>query len=309
MTEPFSKLFADFTQVNNLKLIPGSRPLKVYYGRDDKGQLCIAIVSPFSSLLPKSTKAMEFSQHKNGSEFWTYIGLQDEAEKSAFFSFCDDLISTIEEAADDKSAFQGVLDRIALWKKMFSSRGGLLTEKVIQGLFGELLFIDEYMIPKFGKEKAIKAWGGPLGLPKDFTIGLDWFEVKCILATEYSVTISSHEQLLSSNPGHLVVIKVEKMTEAFNNGISNVNLLFSKIEKELSDTPEVLDDFFTKVKKLGYWPEDAYDAYRFKVVDKVFYSVTEGFPRITSPSTFGNAFGKISYELLINAIDKFKEEN
>jgi hypothetical protein len=307
MNEKFANLFAEFAQVNNLKMIEDERPLDVYYGRNEDGRLCIAVVSKFSSLLPKPTKAMEFIQRKIGQEYWTYISLLDESAKSTFFWFCDDLLQTIDAAADDKAAFQGILDRIAIWKKMFSSRGGLLSEKVIQGLFGELVFLDEYMIPKYGKEKAVKAWGGPLGLPKDYTIALDWFEVKCILATDYSVTISSHEQLLSSNPGHLVVIKVEKMPEAFNNGISNVNLIFSKIGKELNDMPEILEDFFAKVRKIGYWPDDAYDNYRYKIVDKSFYSVSEGFPRITSPSSFGDAFGKISYELLLNAIQKFTE--
>jgi hypothetical protein len=44
------------------------------------------------------------------------------------------------------------------------------------------------------------------------------------------------------------------MPEAFNNGISNVNLIFSKIGKELNDMPEILEDFFAKVRKIGYWP-------------------------------------------------------
>lgn len=309
MNETFANRFEKFTQVNNLKMIEGDRPLDVFYGRNEEGRLCVAVVSKFSSLLPKPTKVMEFLQRKIGEEYWTYISLLDESTKSTFFWFCDDLLQTIDLAPDDKAAFQGVLDRIAIWKKMFSSRGGLLSEKTIQGLFGELVFLDEYMIPKYGKEKAVKAWGGPLGLPKDFTIALDWFEVKCILSTDYTVTISSHEQLLSTNPGHLVVIKVEKMPEAFNNGISNVNLLFSKIEKELNDKPDTLEDFFSKVRKIGYWPDDAYDSYRFKIVEKSFYSVSDGFPRITSPSSFGNAFAKISYELFINAIQKFKEED
>lgn len=305
----FKDLFADFDQTDNVRLYNEQLPIEVFYGRDYKGRLCLALVTPFSAQMPKPTKLLDFSQTKVGHDFWTYISLADEEVRSSFFALCEDIVDSIFPLSDQKAAFQSVLDRIRVWKRMFASKSSPLSEEKIQGLFGELFFIDEYLIHKFGKEKAIKAWGGPLGMSKDFSVGLDWFEVKCASANEESVKISSHEQLLSDNPGHLVIVKVEKMPEAFNNGISTINALFEKIKLTLNDAPELLDEFMEKISKVGYVPDDSYDKYKYKVVGMNFYKVDENFPRLTSPSSFGKAISAISYNLLINAIKPYCEED
>lgn len=305
----FNELFKDYTQVDNVKLLDEKLPLDVYYGRDQEGKLCIAFTTPFSAQMPKSTKLLEFAQYKVGSTFWTYVSLQDEEIRSTFYAFCEDIVESICTLSDDKEAFQCILDRIRIWKRMFASKSGLLSEIAIQGLFGELYFIDEYLIPKFGMEKAIKSWGGPLGMPKDFSLGLEWFEVKCMSATEESVHISSHEQLLSDNPGHLTVVKIERMPEAFNNGVSTINALFEKVKLTLSSMPEILDDFVMKLSKLGYTPDDYYDKFRYKTIGMNFYRVDDRFPRLTSPSSFGSAISAISYWLLINALKPYLESD
>ena len=309
MMTKFNELFRDYSQSDNVKLLREELPLEVYYGRDFKGRLCLTIVVPFSAQMPKPTRLLDFFQVKIGHDFWTYISLTDEEAKTTFYALCEDIVDSVASIADQKEAFRLAFERIRIWKRMFAAKGGLLSETSTQGLFGELYFLDEYLIPKFGKEKAIKAWGGPLGMSKDFSVGLEWFEVKCVSATENSVQIASHEQLLSDNPGHLVVAKVEKMPEAFNNGISTINALFEKIKRRLSDTPMLLDGFMEKICKLGYVPDESYDRFKYKVVGMNFYKVDGQFPRLTSPSSFGSAISAISYRLLINAIKPYLEDD
>lgn len=309
MKSSFRDLFKDYAEPDNVRLLKEELPLEVYYGRDYRGHLCLAIAAPFSAQMPRPTRLLDFYQTKTNREYWSYICLTDEEVKSAFYAFCEDVVSAIVPLTDQKEAFQRILERIRIWKKMFSSKSGLLGENSIQGLFGELYFIDEYLIPKYGKQKAIRAWGGPLGMPKDFSIGLEWFEVKCVSATENVVSISSHEQLLSDNPGHLTIVKVEKMPEAFNNGISTINALFDKIRLVLEDTPDLLDEFIEKINRIGYVPDDAYNRYKYKAIGMNLYKVDDAFPRLTSPSAFGNAISAISYKLLINAIAPFLEDD
>ena len=309
MGNKFSVLFGDYTQTDNVRLLSEGLPLEVYYGRDFQGRLCLAIATPFMAQMPRPTKLLDFYQTKSSRDYWTYISLTDEEVRSVFYAFCEDIVDSLAGLSDQKEAYQRVLERVRIWKRMFASKSGLLSEASIQGLFGELYFIDEYLIPKFGKEKAVHAWGGPLGLSKDFSVGLEWFEVKCVSATENTVTISSHEQLLSDNPGHLTVVKVEKMPEAFNNGISTINALFDKIKLTLKETPDLLEEFLDKINKLGYVPDDAYDRYKFKAIGMNFYKVDDSFPRLTSPLAFGKAISAISYRLLINAISPYLEDD
>lgn len=309
MQNRFKELFEKYTQSDNVRLLKEKLPLELYYGRDYKGRLCLAVVTPFSAQMPKPTKLLDFFQAKTNKEFWSYLCLTDEEAKSTFYAFCEDIVDAVSPLTDQKEAFQHILERIRIWKRMFASKGGLLSEASVQGLFGELYFIDEYLIPKFGKQKAVRSWGGPLGMSKDFSVGLEWFEVKCVSAMEESVSISSHEQLLSDNPGHLAIVKVERMPEAFNNGIGTINALFDKIRLSLEDTPDLLEEFIEKINKLGYVPDDAYDRFRFKTIGMNFYKVDDAFPRLTSPSSFGKAISAISYKLLINAIAPFMEDD
>ena len=301
--------FSEFEDTNRTKLyIDRPTPIDIFYGRDDAGRLCIALTSTFSVKVPKNTKTLDFIQVKNQEKYWTYICLNDESAKSVFYAFCQDVIDIVANSSDDRTAIKNAIDRIMSWKRMFSSRTGLLTENEIKGIFGELYFLDNVIIPDIGCEKGVKAWGGPLGLSKDFSNGLEWYEVKTVSANVCSVNISSHEQLLSNNPGYLVLIRVEAMPEGFNNGIATINDLFDKLKNELRTFPEASDEFFNRLSKIGFAPEDAYNHYRYKVVSMTAYLVDDKFPKITSPTKFGEAFSKISYSLLINAIAPYEEE-
>ena len=60
---------------------------------------------------------------------------------------------------------------------------------MIQGLFGEMYFLKNYMIPKFGINSAIFSWSGPEQTSKDFSLENNWFEIKTISAKSSLVKI------------------------------------------------------------------------------------------------------------------------
>lgn len=304
-----SEYFDALDKPNNLLYFDFPLPLNMSYGIDENGCLCICFTVDFIVPLPKSTSILKFSQSQSrvDGEYTVYISLTDVSKKGVFFSFCQDLIDCVSGKADDGSAAHALVERIGMWKSMFSRNSKFLSASDIKGLFGELYFLHTALIPNLGSEKAVKAWSGPLGLSKDFAINLDWYEVKTTGGQSTFVTISSHEQLLSDNPGHLVIVRVEEMGEAFNNGIPTINALFEVIRNEISNNPAAVESFLERLEKKKYSPEDEYNKYRFKVVTMDSYLVDENFPKITKPTKFGTAFSHISYGLLINALSPYKE--
>lgn len=303
------EMFHELRPNDNFHLIDLKQRLPLYYGIDKKSRLCLCYQSekPCGDL--PGTKVLDIvSGPIGGGKFATFLSLTDEGFKSAFFSLCDDIISVLNNIADNESGFIIFVDRIKTWKKMFANKPGLLSDQVIQGLYGEMYFLDNFMFKKYGAEKAVKAWGGPQGLPKDFSIDLDWYEIKCVSSSKEKVVISSTQQLESENPGNLVVIKVESEPEGFDNGIATINQLFKKISGELSNLPGSLDLFIDCLTKKGFSPDEEYDKHRFNVISMDFYVVDEKFPRITISENSQQAIGKITYELILNSLKEFLKE-
>ena len=98
---------------------------------------------------------------------------------------------------------------------MFKKVSCSLSNEKEQGLFGELYFLDKYMIPKYGVDNSINAWTGPLGYNKDFSINNTWYEIKTIGVNSTCINISSLSQLSSDIPGILTILGLKKMSEEY----------------------------------------------------------------------------------------------
>ena len=302
------EMFQGLLQNSNYHLVDLDKKLPLYYGIDGKGRFSLCYYSNQPSKDLSGTKVLDIvSGLVSSGQYATFMSLSDKNYQSAFFSLCDDIIAVLNDIPDNESGYVAFVQRIRTWKAMFARNFGKLSDREIQGLYGELFFMDNYMFRKYGKEKAILAWGGPQGLPKDFSIGLDWYEVKCISASKEKVAISSIQQLESENPGSLVVIKVESEPEGFDNGVATLNQLYKKIYRELSSCPDSQDMFVDCLTKKGFYPDEEYNRHRFSVASMVFYLVDERFPRITIPEENRQAFGQIAYELMLNSISEFEK--
>lgn len=311
MSIEFSKnLFGKLSVNSDYYLADLDQRLPLFYGIDNKGHYSLIYQTERLRQDISGTKILDVSTGRIGNDekYVVSLSLLDNDFKSVFFSLCDDIFSVLNNISDNESGYLIFIDRIKKWKKMFSRKTPLLTEPIIQGLYGELYFLDNYMFQKYGMEKAIKAWGGPQGMSKDFSIGLDWYEVKCINAQKDKVIISSAQQLDSENPGTLVVIKTEYVPEGFDNGIATINKLFWKIKKELSSLPGSEELFMDCLSKRDFAPNEEYDKWRFNVTHVDYYNVDSDFPRITPSNEQKSAIGKITYELILDALKKYTKE-
>ena len=308
--ESSKNLFGKLRDCSDYYLADLDQRLPLFYGINSKGHYSLVYQTEKLRQDISGTKILEVSAGSigNNSRYVVSLSLLDNDFKSVFFSLCDDIFSILNNVSDNESGYLIFIDRIKKWKTMFSRKTPLLTEPVIQGLYGELYFLDNFMFRKYGMEKAVKSWGGPQGMSKDFSLNLDWYEVKCISAQKDKVIISSAQQLDSENPGTLVVIKTEYVPEGFDNGISTINKLFLKIKKELSFLPGSEELFMDCLSKRNFVPNEEYDKLRFNVTHVDYYDVNTDFPRITPPKEQKGAIGKITYELILDALEKYMKE-
>ena len=281
--------------------------LKIYYGLNKGGNLRLSFLSTVPSPKMESTKLLHVLQAQElEGAYWTSFDLLQSTAKQAFFSFCCDLVESVDGIQDERKALILLKNRFHIWKTMFKRERDKITDEVIKGLLGELYFIDTTLAPKYGITAAIEAWSGAERATKDFSINEDWFEIKAVSASAVSVKITSIAQLSSDVPGHLIIIRLEQMSEVFSDGQSSVGELMQSILKKI-DLDETRDLFIKKLLAYGFDLSDSCCSQKYKIMSAPSYCVKEGFPRLVETDIKYPEICKLSYEIIINSIERFKE--
>lgn len=304
----FEEKFTQLQQelAGSQKRISLNSALKVFYGITSDHYLRISFLSTAEPPKIESTKEMRvFQGMESQGNYWTCFDLLDEAIRSVFFVFCNSLISSVENADNYAEAINALKNRFNAWKNLFKSKGRMSLESY-QGLFGELYFLRVYLNNLFDIDACVDAWVGPEGYSKDFSIENSWYETKTIGANKDSVKISSLAQLESDVPGHLVVIRAEKMSEMYENEFCNIKKLYKDIITRLSND-EMKEKFINKTLKYGYVFEDDQYKYKYEVKGMDLYLVDDRFPKLTKKTINCEAITNISYEIMIALIEEFME--
>lgn len=310
MTINFEEYYNSLSQQSfgNQRKIPVNAPVGVFYGLSDEGHLRLSILSLCSGPKMESTRQLRVTQGEEcRGTYWTCFDLLNKEAEPVFYSFCSNLLEAIEGASDEHDALNRLKIRYIIWKSLFKNEPtGNVPFETIQGLFGELYFMKKYMFEKHGIPASVRAWSGPETLSKDYAIGREWYEVKTAGANSSYIHISSVAQLSSDVPGHLAVIRVERMASEFSNGESSILELFESILQSISD--EAIENIFSsKVASYGITISDSAFSTKFDVKDLKVYCVTDGFPRITINEIPYPEISNISYDISIAAIKRFAE--
>jgi hypothetical protein len=90
-----------------------------------------------------------------------------------------------------------LIDLLRKWEAFFSAYGSEgLAPEAQRGLYGELKFLAEHLVPALGPARAIGAWTGPRRTPQDFQLGGAAIEVKTSIARQHlKISIASEQQL------------------------------------------------------------------------------------------------------------------
>lgn len=296
------------TILNNQRKIIINTKIKIYYGLSKEGFLRISFLSACRPHEIEGTKLIRVLQLNESEDvYWTCFDLLDINAKSAYFLLIEDLIQSIVDCETEISCLLTIKNRFIIWKKMLGRLvSGEMSEEKVKGLFGELYFLYNYMIPNYGVNNAVLSWGGPDNNSKDFTLPNNWFEIKTINPGVNEVKISSLTQLDSDIPGKLSIIRVEPMSEAYYDGMSSIEDLIYKILNSIEDL-SLKEKFLYKLDKLKYSPIDTSTKLKYKVHSIDIYNVDASFPRICINDIKYQEICKVSYSLYIKAIEKYKD--
>lgn len=286
--------------------IDSTYAVNIFVGFDDDGRMTVVITENSIYKQIRSTRLIEAAlKMRNDGKMALSFSLLDNSYESLFLIFCNDIITICEKAGSDQ-AIVCAITRWKYWKEMFGKRKQTILDKQeIKGLIGELLILKECLLSKWGEERAVQAWMGPLLGHKDFEIDNTWYEVKSVNENAIQVKISSFEQLESEEKGHLVVVRLEDTSTVAENSV-NINKLVLEIISLISDV-ENLNVLQTKLDNIGYSFDEEYTSWNFLYKGRQSYYVDDKFPRIRKKDV-DNAIGNAQYTILLDGIERFKED-
>ena len=307
--EMLNSTFEVFSSPETYHRVDGVHPLDLYVGIDDQRRWALLLVCDFEPPKLDSSRMISAQKRRRSDGRWTLsLALVDDNYKEIFLLFCGDIIDSSRTITDRKKAVRFIGKRYQEWREMLAnSRDDLLTASEIKGLLGEMFFLQSYLAPLYGIDKAVLSWTGPRQLPQDFIVDDTWYEVKTVSSSRSEVKISSVEQLDSATVGKLVVVYADK-TSPTNDKAITLNKLYLQLMEAITDD-SVKSDFSMLLLRFGYFPRQEYDSanYTFEIKQIHQYKVTALFPCLRR-GNIPDSVVEASYTLSLPTILPFREE-
>lgn len=208
------------------------------------------------------------------------VACLDSAGYRAFDLVGDEILTGL--AAGGQSPAAVVAKTLGRWRRFWGQiPRDLLSLEQLLGLFGELFFLVEWLLPTEGI-KAVYAWRGPFGSRHDFEWPHHSVEVKTSASSRGQVhRISGLEQLEPPGSGDLNLFALSVRLEA--GGGHTLPGVVSRLRAAVAGEPEVLGQLDDALGRVGYSPahDGEYEKTILRIADEAVFTVQADFPRLT----------------------------
>lgn len=286
-----------------------THPLDFFIGIDAEGHDELVLFSVPEPVKLQSSKELKVEKHprRTDGKWATQISSLNADNREIFARLCVDLVDSSYDVKTEREGLERVTKRFLAWQKLFAAMKTTLSNSVIKGMIGELLFARDKVEPLLGWEKTLDAWQGPEGADRDYLINDTWCEVKAISTGKNNVTISSLNQLEVENDGYLSVYYVDASSSTDAAAFS-VSGFVNSFKEMLKEYPVALQKFEQKMISIGYINKSQYDDIYFKCNGVAYYKVTKDFPRLVTSSVPEGIIGA-SYDIDLTCISKWKVDD
>jgi len=282
----------------------------IYCAMDANGQrhLLILLSTTDQELTDNQSRGLSvLTRHLNvasdKSNKYIDITCNDSHGHLAFNLLIEEIARTLgNEKLAPSDATRRVMDK---WRRFWSRAARHHLSRAEQiGLFAELWFLSEWLIPKQGSE-AVYSWKGPLRRRNDFENADFCVEVKATTSRRGRIYhINGINQLESPGSGKLYFFGV-RLAETEASGKSLPELA-SGIREQISGQYETLDCLEEGLISAGYNDihTEEYERVKFHVQETCLFEVKDNFPRLSARLIqVPPGIEKIEYEINLNTFD------
>ncbi|KUK69152.1 MAG: hypothetical protein XE11_1787 [Methanomicrobiales archaeon 53_19] len=259
--------------------------------------------------LPRS-KGFEVQQtvlpEDRGHHATIQLILNDRRYQDIFSRLTEDVVFTSSREPSEKAMLKALLQRLAMWQQFLDRYGAEgLNPAAQRGLYGELRFLQDYLIPAVGAGQAVPAWTGPRKAQQDYQISGIAIEVKTSIAKQHQkVPIASEQQLDDTGLDALYLYHLS--LREVRDGGGTLPGIIDSIRDELSGDPANSTIFEDLLILAGYLDEhrDRYEDTGYADRTGQIFHIREGFPRITERALVSGV-GDVQYSVSLSACAAF----
>lgn len=296
--------FSQFKSIDCFNRVDNNHILDLYIGLDDMSRYTLFLVSEIEPEKIFSSQIIYVQVGLRRDNKWGIsFSLSNNQFEDLFCHFCVDIIESSRSLSCKSIGAKFVCSRYKKWQSMLTKyTDGILSFSEIKGLIGELIFLKNYMIPKYGEDIAVNSWIGPEKADQDFVCEDTWYEIKSTVSGTESVRISSIEQLDMDAEGELIIVYLDKTSHT-----DDFKITINSITKEIYDSlisynlKQRLNDILLNH---GYYNRKEYDDYLFKLVKVDRYKVDKNFACIRR-SMLPLSVVNLKYDISISYISKY----
>lgn len=265
-------------------------------------QLPAALMPP-RRLWPRCKGLEALAIQMEGNTFFA-VALKEPRHGDVFTALSEDLARRISEVETPAEHVRSFLGQLARWQKFLSASFEGLSEEVQRGLWGELYFLREHLIPALGTV-AVAGWKGPMQAHQDFQFENGAIEVKTTLAKQPQVVRITSERQLDDNDWPALFLYVLALDVRQDGGETLVSVV-ATLRMSLADDAATQEQFEDALLAVGYLDNHAelYSERGYVIRSQKAFSVKQGFPRLLE-KYLPAGIGDVNYGLAVGVCEPF----
>lgn len=211
-------------------------------------------------------------------------------------------ITTKSGSVDNTKLVNHIIKQIFDWAAFLSPKRSGMSDKELQGLWGELFFLKNYLLAKFSPEMVMATYVGIRGAPQDIATPSFYVEIKTTLIhAPKIIKISSLEQL---DPRFNDQILLLFLLSRAATGLSIANMI-ADIEQALSDDLAALYEFKKLVSKAIEEASEQQLELTYTCLNVAAWEIRDDFPSLRR-SRVDSAILAAQYDIQVSALEGFR---
>jgi hypothetical protein len=245
-------------------------------------QITLSTVPPTMIADLPTARGLDILAFHSEQSFLIQLTLRDNRFDKVFDVLIDDVIEVVSLANSEINALNAFISRLKHWQKFLEQVGpsGLSREEQ-QGLYGELCFLREHLIPLVGRSSAITAWKGPEGANQDFQLNACAIEVKTTGTKEPQQLIIQSERQLD-DIGLTALFLFHLSVDTREGTGESLPMIVNSVRQLLKDDVLSSELYEDRLFEVGFLQiqESMYEKKRYNIRHESIFRVRDTFPRI-----------------------------
>jgi Putative PD-(D/E)XK family member, (DUF4420) len=244
---------------------------------------------------------------QDGEEYGTLqLVLTNDRYKDIFTTLVQDIVDYLASVPDGRAAISAFITRLKRWQT-FLEKHSLegLSEIAQQGLYGELWFLRQLVLPHLGLLKGLRCWTGSKGTQQDFQLSGCAVEVKTTSTKQHQkLAIASERQLDDTGAGTIVLLHLS--LDVRQGQGETLPEMVASVRSLVAGDAIARDELENLLFEVGYLDIHAtrYETIGYTIREQNYFKVGADFPKIIE-SDLRNGVGDVRYTISVAECKRF----